>query len=101
MFAATPLPSNFLFISYGLMRAKTVQIYAGFWLGRAISYYVMISISKIVLTPFTQVFSERIWGIVLVDGITVAMLVFFACVDWNLLISDKKLHLVRPKIWKL
>jgi len=101
LFAATPLPSNFLFISYGLMKTKTAQIYAGFWLGRAISYYVMISISKIVLTPFVQMFTERIWGIVLVDAITVAMLVFFACVNWNLLISDKKLRFVTPKLWKL
>ncbi|NDB50976.1 MAG: hypothetical protein EB154_00535 [Nitrosopumilaceae archaeon] len=101
LFAATPLPSNFLFISYGLMKAKTAQIYMGFWLGRAISYYVMISISKIVLTPFVQMFTERIWGIVLVDAITVAMLVFFACIDWNLLISDKKLRFVKPKLRNL
>lgn len=101
LFAATPLPSNFLFIGYGLMRVKTVQIYAGFWLGRTISYYVMISISKIVLTPFVQMFTERIWGIVLVDGMSVVMLVFFACIDWNLLISEKKFRLVKPKIWKL
>ncbi|NDB31853.1 MAG: hypothetical protein EB150_00465 [Nitrososphaeria archaeon] len=101
LFAATPLPSNFLFISYGLMKAKTAQIYMGFWLGRAISYYVMISISKIVLTPFVQMFTERIWGIVLVDAITMAMLVFFACIDWNLLISDKKLRFVKPKLRNL
>lgn len=101
LFAATPLPSNFLFISYGLMKAKTAQIYVGFWLGRAISYYVMISISKIVLTPFVQMFTERIWGIVLVDAITVVMLVFFACINWNLLISDKKLRFVKPKLWNL
>ena len=101
LFAATPLPSNILFISYGLMRARTAQIYAGFWAGRAISYFVMISISKIVLTPFVQMFTERIWGIVLVDAITVVMLVFFACINWNLLISDKKLRFVKPKLWNL
>lgn len=101
LFAATPLPSNFLFISYGLMKAKTTQIYAGFWLGRAISYYVMISISKIVLIPFTDLFAERIWGIILVDGITIAMLVFFACINWNLLISERKFQFVKPKIWRL
>mgnify|MGYP003345393455 FL=1 len=101
LFAATPLPSNFLFITYGLMRAKTAQIYVGFWLGRAMSYYVMISISKIVLTPFTKLFTERLWGIVMIDGITVGMLIFFACINWNLLISEKKLQFVKPKIWKL
>lgn len=101
LFAATPLPSNFLFISYGLMRAKTAQIYVGFWAGRAISYYIMISISKIVLTPFADLFAERVWGIVLVDGISILMLVFFASINWNLLISEKKLQLVKPKLWKL
>ncbi|MBM3904900.1 MAG: hypothetical protein FJ357_07175 [Thaumarchaeota archaeon] len=101
LFAATPLPSNFLFISYGLMKARTVQIYIGFWAGRTISYYVMISISKIVLTPFVQLFTERIWGILLADGIGVAMLVFFASINWSLLISERKLKFVKPKFWKL
>ena len=31
LFGATPLPSNILFITYGLMRAKSVGIYVGFW----------------------------------------------------------------------
>lgn len=101
LFAATPLPSNILFISYGLMKAKTIQIYAGFWAGRAVSYFVMISISKIVLTPFVELFTERIWGIMLVDGIGVAMLVSFACINWNLFISERKLQFVKPKFWRL
>ena len=37
LFGATPLPSNILFITYGLMRAKSVGIYIGFWIGRTIS----------------------------------------------------------------
>ncbi len=36
LFAATPLPSNMLFITYGLMRAKSLGIYVGFWCGRTI-----------------------------------------------------------------
>lgn len=101
LFGATPLPSNMLFISYGLMKAKNIQLYAGFWSGRAISYYVMISISKLVLTPFTKLFEERMWGIILVDGISVAMIVFFACINWNELLTQKKLRFVKPKIWRV
>ena len=41
LFAATPLPSNMLFIAYGLMRAKSFGLYVGFWFGRLISYYIM------------------------------------------------------------
>ena len=32
LFGATPLPSNFLFITYGLMRAKSIGIYLDFGL---------------------------------------------------------------------
>ncbi|MBI5147248.1 MAG: hypothetical protein HZA84_08565 [Thaumarchaeota archaeon] len=101
LFAATPLPSNMLFIGYGLMMAKSVQIYIGFWLGRAISYYVMISISKVVLTPFTKLFEDRLLGIILVDVLTVVMLVFFACINWNMLITQRKVQFVKPKFWRL
>ena len=31
LFGATPLPSNMLFIAYGLMRARSLGIYVGFW----------------------------------------------------------------------
>jgi hypothetical protein len=101
LFAVTPLPSNILFIGYGLMKAKSVQIYLGFWLGRAISYYVMISISKVFLIPFAKLFEDRLLGIIFVDVLSVAMLVFFACINWNVLIIQRKVQFVKPKFWKL
>jgi len=101
LFAATPLPSNMLFIGYGLMKAKSVQIYLGFWLGRVISYYVMISISKVVLTPFAKLFEDRLLGIIFVDVLSVVVLVFFACINWNMLITKRKVQFVKPKFWKL
>jgi len=67
LFAATPLPSSMLFVAYGLMRAKSIGLYIGFWLGRLISYYIMISISEIVLTPFLDLFENRITGILIAD----------------------------------
>ena len=30
LFAATPLPSNMLFVAYGMMRAKSIGLYIGF-----------------------------------------------------------------------
>jgi membrane protein DedA with SNARE-associated domain len=101
LFAATPLPSNMLFISYGLMKARTIQIYVGFWLGRLLSYFVMISISKVVLTPFTKLFEDRLVGIIVADLLGIAMLVLFASINWNVLISEKKLRFVKPKFWRL
>ena len=100
LFAATPLPSNMLFIAYGLMRAKSFGLYVGFWLGRLISYYVMITISKIVLTPFIELFEDRYIGILVADVLGIAVVIFFTCIDWNLLLVSRKFKLIKPKLWR-
>ena len=100
LFAATPLPSNMLFITYGLMKSKSFGIYVGFWLGRILSYYVMLSISNVVLTPFLQIFEERYVGILLIDVVGIGSVIFFASINWTLLITEKKLKFVRPKLWR-
>ena len=101
LFAATPLPSNMLFIAYGLMRAKSFGLYLGFWLGRVISYYIMISISKIVLTPFIELFEDRYIGILVADALGIGVVIFFTCIDWNLLLISRKFKLVKPRLWRL
>lgn len=100
LFAATPLPSNMLFIAYGLMKAKSLGLYVGFWFGRALSYYVVLSISSIVLTPFLQIFEERYIGILLLDGVGIGSVIFFTSIDWALLITEKKLKFVKPRLWR-
>jgi hypothetical protein len=100
LFAATPLPSNMLFIAYGLMKAKSFGLYIGFWCGRALSYFVMLSISNIVLTPFLQIFEERYVGILLIDTMGIISVIFFTSIDWALFITQRKLKFVKPKLWR-
>ena len=100
LFAATPLPSNMLFIAYGLMKTKNLGLYVGFWFGRSLSYYIMLSISSVVLTPFLQIFEERYLGILLLDGAGICSMIFFTSIDWALLITQKKLKFVKPKLWR-
>ena len=100
LFAATPLPSNMLFITYGLMRAKSLGIYIGFWFGRTISYIIMIYFGNAVLTPILEIFEDRITGILLIDGVGIGMIILFASINWTLLITQKKLKFVKPKIWR-
>ena len=100
LFAATPLPSNMLFITYGLIKAKSLGLYVGFWFGRALSYYVMLSISNVVLTPFLQIFEERYVGILLLDGLSIGSVIFFTSINWALLITQKKLKFVKPRLWR-
>jgi len=100
LFAATPLPSNMLFVAYGLMRAKSIGLYIGFWLGRVLSYYLMLSISDVVLTPFLELFEDRYVGILIADGTGIAAVILFSCIDWGMLITKRKFKLVKPKIWR-
>jgi len=100
LFGATPLPSNMLFITYGLMRAKSVGIYVGFWFGRTFSYIVMIYFGNAVLTPFLEIFEDRLTGILLIDGVGIGMIVLFASINWTVLITERKIKFVKPKIWR-
>lgn len=100
LFAATPLPSNMLFVAYGMMRAKSVGLYIGFWFGRIFSYYVMLTISEFVLTPFIQLFEDRYVGILVADVAGIGVVILFTCIDWGLLLTQRKFKLVKPRIWK-
>ncbi len=101
LFAITPLPSNLLFMAYGIMRVKNIAIFAGFWVGRAIAYYVMISISTVTLKPFLELSDDSLVGVLVTDIGSIIMIVIFACINWNKLITAKKLEFVKPKFWRL
>ncbi|MCV0372094.1 MAG: hypothetical protein K5793_00860 [Nitrosarchaeum sp.] len=100
LFGATPLPSNMLFIAYGLMRAKSIGIYTGFWFGRVLSYVIMIYFGNAVLRPFLEIFEDRLVGVLFVDGIGVGTIILFASINWSLLITQRKLKFVKPKFWR-
>lgn len=100
LFGATPLPSNMLFIAYGLMRAKSLGIYVGFWFGRTLSYIIMIYFGNVVLTPLLGIFENRLTGILLIDAAGIGLIFLFASVNWTLLITQRKIKFVKPKIWR-
>ena len=100
LFAATPLPSNMLFVAYGMMKAKSIGLYFGFWLGRVLSYYIMITISSVILTPFLELFEDKIIGILVADIVGIGVVVIFTCINWQTLLLERKLQFVRPKLWK-
>ena len=100
LFAATPLPSNMLFVAYGMMRAKSIGLYFGFWAGRLLSYYIMITISSVVLTPFLELFEDKIIGILVADIVGIGVVIIFTCINWQTLLLERKLQFVRPKLWK-
>ena len=100
LFAATPLPSNMLFVAYGMMKAKSIGLYFGFWVGRLMSYYIMITISSVVLTPYLELSEDKIIRILVADIVGVGVVVVFTCINWQALLLERKLQFVRPKLWK-
>lgn len=100
LFAATPLPDSMLFVAYGLIRAKSIGLYVGFWFGRLLSYYIMLTISSQVLDPFLNLFGDRLTGILIADVVGILFLILFSSINWNMLFTQKKLKLIKPKIWR-
>ena len=101
LFALTPLPSNMLFISYGLMNAKSLGIIAGFWIGRFIAYLLMISLSKYFVDYFKEILNSDIQSIFIIDIIGIIMTLFMLLIDWNILLSERKLVFIKPKKFSL
>ena len=100
VFAVTPLPDNILFVAYGLIKAKNIGMYVGFWFGKLLAFYVMLTISPAILVPFTRLFEDRLVGILLADGLGIMAIIIFAAIDWNILLNKKKLRLVKPRLWR-
>ena len=97
LFALLPLPSNMLFISYGLMNAKSLGIVAGFWIGRFVAYMIMINLSKYFVDYFKKILNSDIQSLLIIDIIGIIMTLFMLLIDWNILFSSHKLAFIKPK----
>ncbi|MEO9362623.1 MAG: hypothetical protein ABI348_01865 [Nitrososphaera sp.] len=96
IFALGPLPSNMLFIGYGMMKARTFSIFLGFWIGRVVSYAMLISVTAMAFKPFLGLFSDHLVGILALDSLGLLSVVAFAAVDWEKMIIERKLVFIRP-----
>ena len=67
LFALLPLPSSMLFISYGLMNAKSVGIVVGFWIGRFVAYIIMINLFKYFVDYFKKILNSDIQSLLIID----------------------------------
>ena len=99
LFALLPLPSNMLFISYGLMKAKSIGIVVGFWLGRFLAYFIMINLSQYFFNSFNDILNADTLSLIFIDIVGILMTLFMLLIDWNTLLSNHKLVFIRPKIF--
>ncbi len=61
----------------------------------------MIYFGNVVLTPFLDVFEDRLTGILLIDAVGVGLIVLFATINWTVLLTERKIKFVKPKIWRI
>jgi membrane protein DedA with SNARE-associated domain len=97
LFAIAPLPSNMLFISYGLMNAKSIGIVVGFWIGRFVAYMIMIHLSIYFVDYFKKILNSDIQSLLIIDITGIIMTLFMLLIDWNILFSERKLVFIKPK----
>ncbi|MGZ8887159.1 MAG: hypothetical protein ACXW1A_02740 [Nitrososphaeraceae archaeon] len=97
LFALLPLPSNMLFISYGLINAKSLSIIVGFWLGRFLVYIMMIYVSYYFFNSFKEMLNSDIHTLILMNIVGILMTLFMLLIDWNILFSEHKLSFIKPK----
>jgi hypothetical protein len=97
VFALTPLPSNMLFISYGLMKARSLGIVAGFWAGRFIVYLVLIYVSGYVFKPLAEIIGDNLTAVIMTDIIGVALTAAVLLIDWDAVVTERRLAIIKPK----
>ena len=83
------------------IEAKSIGLYIGFWCGRLVSYYIMITISEAILVPFLQLFEDKVIGIIVADIVGIGSVIFFTCINWQALLFERKLRFVRPRLWRV
>ena len=93
-YAFTPLPSNFLFIAYGLTTMPLIRLVVPFFIGRFVSYSVWTMSSAAVSRKLELENTEAIAYLsvyfVLTQLALLALVYVFARIDWNLLLRKRK-----------
>ena len=98
VFAILPLPSNMLFISYGLMKVRSIGIIAGFLLGRFIVYLIMIQVTKGFFQTLNEITNNNLLSVALMDIAGIIMTIIVLIIDWEEVITNRKFVLLKPQI---
>jgi|ERR1700687_2082618 len=94
LYAFTPLPSNFLFIAYGMTAMKLKLIAIPFFMGRSVSYsfWALTSAAAARKLSFESTEALPYWSVYFLVSQTLilVMIYLFSKVDWRALFSEKK-----------
>jgi membrane protein YqaA with SNARE-associated domain len=91
VFSLSPLPSNALFIAAGATRVRLREVLAGFFVGRTISYLLLVFVTQKVFSALetTLAGNATIWtGMIEIIGF--ASIIAFFVLDWEKILGQKK-----------
>jgi membrane protein YqaA with SNARE-associated domain len=96
LFAFSPLPSNALFLAYGLSRAPLALLAVPFFVGRLISYVLAFTGGVVVADHFDVEMSAgaSVLYFVLSQVASMGLVYAFARIDWHRSWYDRRLHWV-------
>lgn len=96
--ALSPLPSNAYFIAVGMMKYQVLEIFAGFMLGRLLSYWLMINLTSVASHSLEELFRNELYTVTITDLIGIGSAIFLTFIDWDKLIREKRLGIISPKL---
>jgi membrane protein DedA with SNARE-associated domain len=101
-YAFSPLPSNFLFIAYGLTGMKLPAIVTPFFVGRFVSYNFWGLAAGAAARALTLESTEALsyFGIyfLLTQALLLSIVYGFTRVDWRYLFSEKKIRWLKTDV---
>ena len=93
-YAFTPLPSNYLFIAYGLTTMKLRSLAIPFFLGRSVSYtfwgLTASAVARRITLESTDALSYLSVYFVASQLVLLALIYAFTRVDWRALLTERK-----------
>lgn len=97
-YAFSPLPSNYLFISYGLTTMDLKLVAIPFFLGRWVSYsfwgFTSAALARRISLESTDALAYLSWYFIGSQTLILCLIYLFTRVDWNLLLTKKILRLL-------
>lgn len=98
-YAFTPLPSNYLFIAYGLTAMELKLLTIPFFIGRWVSYsfwtLTASSIARRITLENTEALSYLSVYFVTTQVLLLTLVYLFTRIDWRRVVSERKLRWIR------
>jgi uncharacterized membrane protein YdjX (TVP38/TMEM64 family) len=89
VYSLSPLPSNLVFIANGLTKVNYKPVFAGFFLGRLVSYFALIVLSQN-LFSIVGGYTRNEYATYIFEALGIAAAFSVVLIDWKKLVKGAK-----------